>query len=504
MHDEFLLEVRSVSKSFPGVRALTDVSFAVRAGEIHTLVGENGAGKSTLMKILAGVHQPDSGQLFWEGLPLTLHNPADAQARGISIIYQEFNLLPHLTVAENVLLNREPRTRFGMIDWRALNQHTRELMAQLETDIDPQARVIDLSVAQQQIVEIVKALTIDARVIIMDEPTAALNPTEVGHLFATMQRLKARGSAVIFISHRLDEVFHISDRITVLKDGQMVGSSPAADLSREEVVRLMVGRQLQDIFPAGAVRAAETPVLEMRGLSTPRLERVSLALYPGEVLGVAGLEGHGQRELARALFGLETITAGEIRLDGQPIKLTNPQRAIEQGIVFISDDRKVEGLALTLAVRENVALPNLRRFSRYGLMNRNSEGRSVGEVVTNLSVKTPSIEQEVRFLSGGNQQKTVLSKWLLGTPRILIFVEPTRGIDVGAKVEIYRLMGELASNGAGILMVSSDLLEMIGMSSRILVMRDGCVAAELPGEGITEEAIMLAATGTNSGGKHGD
>ncbi|MBC7810637.1 MAG: ATP-binding cassette domain-containing protein, partial [Burkholderiales bacterium] len=411
----------------------------------------------------------------------------------------EFNLLPDLSVAENVLLNREPRRRFGLIDWKALNQRTRELMALLETNIDPETPVSELSVAQQQIVEIVKALAIDARLIIMDEPTAALNPVEVGHLFSVVERLKARGSAVIFISHRLDEVFHISEHITVLKDGQVVGSSPATDMNREEVVRLMVGRQLQDIFPPLARRTRETPILEANNLTTPRLRDVSFKMYPGEILGIAGLEGHGQRELARALFALEPMSRGELRLNGQPLRLRHPEDAISAGIVFISDDRKGDGLALPLAVRENVALPNLDIVSRFGFVSGQQERGIVSKVVEALSVRTPSIEQQVRLLSGGNQQKVVLSKWLVGTPKILVFVEPTRGIDVGAKVEIYRLMGELAREGASILMVSSDLLELLGMSGRVLVMREGAVTAELSAAEANEESIMRAATGTANG-----
>jgi ribose transport system ATP-binding protein len=491
-----LLDIHHINKSFPGVRALADVSFSVRAGEVHALVGENGAGKSTLMKILAGVYQPDAGELVWEGQPITLHNPAQAQARGISIIYQEFNLLPDLTVAENLLLNREPRRAFGIIDWNALRSRASALMRELETDIDPDALVSELSVAQQQIVEIAKSLAVDARLIIMDEPTAALNPTEVGHLFALIQRLKARGSAVIFISHRLDEIMQIADHITVLKDGQVAGSAPAAQLSRDDMVRLMVGRQLQDIFPPKAPHAAVAPLLTLRGLTTPKVRDISLHLYPGEVLGIAGLEGHGQRELARALFGIEPITAGAVEINGRAVRLRHPDDAIRSGIAFISDDRKGDGLALVLSVRENVALPNLRAFSRYNVVANGRERQLVGGIVEKLAVKTPTLEQAVRLLSGGNQQKIVLSKWLLGEPRILVFVEPTRGIDVGAKVEIYALMRRLANDGAGVIMVSSDLLELLGMSNRVLVMRDGALAAELTGDAATEEAVMRAATGT--------
>lgn len=490
-----LLQIDNISKAFPGVQALTGVCFDVGENEVHAIVGENGAGKSTLMKILAGVYQPDSGQILWHGTPMHLSNPADAQRQGIRIIYQEFNLLPDLTVAENVLLNREPRTRFGFIDWQTMYQRTREILAGLETEIDPEATVRSLTVAQQQIVEIVKALADDARLIIMDEPTAALNPTEVNHLFKAIKRLVATDTTVIFISHRLDEVLQISQRVTVLKDGQLVASQPTAGLTKEEIVRQMVGRNLEDIFPPRRKAASTQPMLEVRGLNTPSLRDVNFSLYPGEVLGFAGLEGHGQREVARALFGLEHLRGGEIRVNGKPVHLDNPRKAIANGIVFISDDRKLEGLALALAVRENVALPNLKKFSRYGFVKRTRERQAVAAKVEIIGVKTPSIEQHVRLLSGGNQQKTVLTKWLMDNPRILIFAEPTRGIDIGAKVEIYRLIDQLAEGGAGIIMVSSELLELIGMSSRMIVMRNGTPCSELRGDTATEESVMRAATG---------
>lgn len=494
-----LLKIEQVSKAFPGVQALSDVSLTLYPGEVHALVGENGAGKSTLMKILAGVHQPDSGRLYWDGAPLVLHSPAESQKHGISIIYQEFNLLPDLTVAENVELNREPRTRFGLIDWGALNRRTRDLLDWLETDLDPQALARSLTVAQQQIVEIVKALAFEARLIIMDEPTAALNPTEVEHLFRVIRQLVERGSTVIFISHRLDEVLTISDRVTVMKDGAVVDTQPASSLSREDIVRMMIGRRLDDIFPPRADVRHAPPLLELRGLHTPTLTDIHFKLHAGEILGVAGLEGQGQRELARALFGLERITRGQIVIDGQPRRISNPRRAVDAGIVFISDDRKAEGLALKLGVRENVALPNLKMFSRGGFTRPQTERATVKDIVEMLAVKTPTLDQEVRLLSGGNQQKSVLAKWLIAKPRILVFAEPTRGIDIGAKVEIYHLIQKLANDGAAIVIVSSELLELLGLSHRILVMRGGRVQAELDGATATEESIMLAATGIHDG-----
>ena len=408
-----LLEIDNITKSFPGVQALRGVSFSVQRGEIHALVGENGAGKSTLMKILAGVHAPDSGRLLWKGTPLVLDGTADAQKHGIRIIYQEFNLLPDLTVAENILLNQEPRTRFGTIAWGRMMDRARELLTRLEVQIDPAVPVSALTIAQQQIVEIVKALAGEAELLIMDEPTAALNPTEVAHLFKVIRGLAARGTAIIFISHRLDEVLHIGQRVSVLKDGQLVASQPCDGLSKQEIIRQMVGRDLADIFPTRSHAIANVPLLEVRGLTTDMLHDVSFTLYPGEILGFAGLEGQGQREVARALFGLGTIRSGDILVGGKPVRLNCPQVAIREGIVFISEDRKSEGLALRLGVRENIALPNLTRFSRLGWVRGRTETQTVAQQVRNIGVKTPNLEQPVRLLSGGNQQKTVVAKWLI-------------------------------------------------------------------------------------------
>lgn len=489
-----LLQLSDISKSFPGVQALKGVSFSVNVGEVHALVGENGAGKSTLMKILAGVYQPDSGEMHWQGQPLKLSKPSDAQKQGIRIIYQEFNLLPDLAVAENIFLNREPRTRLGFVDWQTMNDDAKRLLTILETPIHPETPVSSLTVAQQQLVEIVKALAEDARLLIMDEPTAALNPTEVEHLFSSVKRLTAKGTAVIFISHRLEEVLHISEQVTVLKDGQLVASQKAKGLTKQDIVRQMVGRNLEDIFPPRSKAKTKTPLLEVKSLTTPTLRDINFTLYPGEVLGFAGLEGQGQREVVRALFGLEPLKAGEIRLNAQPLRVRQPKTAIDAGIVFVSDDRKQEGLALLLNVRENVALPNLKNFSQAGFVNRQQEVQAVKGKVEAVNVKTPTLEQTVNLLSGGNQQKTVLAKWLLKSPKVVMFAEPTRGIDIGTKVEIYRLIAELASQGVGVVMVSSELLELIGMSTRILVMRGGRIQAELNGN-TTEEQIMLAATG---------
>lgn len=493
---ELLLRISRVSKSFPGVKALREVSLEVEAGEIHAIVGENGAGKSTLMNILAGVYAADSGEVHWNGRPLSLESTAEAQHQGISIIFQELNLIPHLSVAENILINREPVSRAGFLDWRRMNGEARNLLRLLNADIAPTAIVGDLSVAEQQITEVVKALSYESKLLIMDEPTAALNREEVGNLFEIIRELKRAGKAVIFISHRLKEVFEISDKITVIKDGEVVKTAPRDELTREDVVRHMVGRTLRDTFPSQLGQVEDEAVLEVKNLETERLQGVSFKLRRGQITGVAGLAGHGQRDLGRALFGLTRHTAGEILIDGAEPRLSTPRDAIRSGISFVSDDRRDEGLALSLSVRENISLPNLEAFSRFGLVNSNDERSRVSEISETIGIETPSIEQTVRYLSGGNQQKAVLAKWLMRQPKVFVFDEPTRGIDVGAKIEIYGLMRELAEQGVAILMISSDLIELLGMSDQILVLHDGRISAVLTKEEADEEKIMLAATGT--------
>lgn len=490
-----LLEACSVSKAFPGVQALSDVSLPVLPGVVHAVVGENGAGKSTLMRILAGVYPPDSGDLRWDSEPIVFSGPTAARRRGISTIYQEFNLFPDLTVAENVMFGHEPRTRYQTLDWAAMRRMAAHLLGGLAADVPVDREVHALSVAQQQLVEIAKALSTDARVVIMDEPTAALNPAEVARLFDVIARLKGDGRAVLFISHRLDEVLAIADTITVLKDGNVVGNVSASATSKDELVRMMVGRPLSDAFPPRRSSDATEIALSASGLVTDHVHDVSFDLRAGEILGLAGLEGHGQVYVARALAGLEALRHGSLSVGGKRFRPNHPADAIAAGIVFVSDDRKGEGLALTLSVSDNVALPNLGLCAPRGLMQF-SRKRSITErAVSVVGVRTPSIDRQVQFLSGGNQQKVVLAKWLVGEPQVYVFVEPTRGIDVGAKLEIYRLMRELADEGRSIVMVSSDMLELIGMSDRILVMRDGRIVTELSAGAASEEAVMRAAAG---------
>lgn len=491
--------MRGITKQFPGVIALQEVTFACMPGEVHALVGENGAGKSTLMKILTGAYRPDQGTLLVRGSEVNFHHPQEAQQHGISIIYQEFNLLPYRSVAHNIFLGREPR-RGLMVDERKMVQQTGALLQELGVDISPTALVANLRIAQQQEVEIAKALSLHADILIMDEPTAALSLHEVDNLLELVLRLKQRGVTIIYITHRLEEIFKIADRITVLKDGRHVNTCDAAAITRSDMVHLMVGREFDTYFPTKAQPEAVGPaVLEAQHLHSGKaLHDVSFQIRRGEIVGFAGLEGSGRTYLARLLFGEETLDSGTIILDGQPVRFRSPRDAIAAGVGFISEDRKNEGLVLPLSVRWNMALPSLRLRQRLGWIQRPAEHAMVHALSESLDLRAAGEGQEVQFLSGGNQQKVVLAKWLATAAKLLIFDEPTRGIDVGAKAGIHQLMRRLAAEGAGILMISSELPEVIGMSDRIIVMRRGGIAAEFTGDNITENMIMQAATGTNA------
>ena len=509
-----LLRVERVTKSFPGVLALQDVSLEVHPGEVLGLVGENGAGKSTLMTILSGVYQPDSGEIVFDGKPVMLHSPRQAQDLGISIIYQEFNLMPNLSVEENVFVGREPNSG-KFVRWRQLRKQTTDLLDQLGVRLNPGAIVRTLSVAEQQMVEIAKALSLNARLVIMDEPTSALTDTEVTALFEIIRGLKERGLAVIYISHRLEEIFTICDRVTVLRDGQLAGDLPIAQATPDRIVRLMVGRPLMDLFrPEEAERRLEiladrspAPVLEVRGLGSTGtaqdpsaivLQDISFSVRPGEIVGLAGLVGSGRTEIARAIFGADEYDYGEIVVAGQPIRIRSPREAIQLGIGLVPEDRKLQALVLSLAIRENLSLSLLERLSRFGVVRLAAERALARRMVDALRVRTPSIEQKVLNLSGGNQQKVVIAKWLALHPKILIMDEPTRGIDIGAKAEVHGLMHQLAADGVAILMISSELPEIIHMSDRIVVMRQGRIAGELARADATQEAVMALATGVST------
>ena len=486
-----VLRATGISKSFFGVRVLHGIDLDVRGGEVHGLVGENGAGKSTLMKIFAGVYQADAGSIDFEGRPVDFTSPRQAMDAGLVTVFQEFNLLPERTVAQNVFLGREP-LRAGLIDRKAMVGRTRELLEELGVAfIDPAARVGSLTVAEQQIVEIVKALSFDARVISMDEPTAALSDHEVELLYAIIRRLTARGVAVIYVSHRLKEIFDLCDRITILKDGTLVSTDDTADLTTAELVRRMVGRPIQSYFPEPVPGTVIGPTrLALERCGNDYVNDVSLALRSGEIVGVAGLQGSGRTELVEGIFGVRGFTRGGMRLDDRAVRFTNPRAAVKAGLAFVTEDRKAQGLALGQSVLDNALLVVRSVFARRTRTAR----REVPGILSSLQITARGLDQEVRFLSGGNQQKVVLAKWLVTTPQVVLFDEPTRGIDVGAKIAVYELMRQLAAEGKAVLMVSSELPEIIGMSDRILVMRDGELAAELPAAS-AEHEVLYAATG---------
>ncbi|MER7115701.1 sugar ABC transporter ATP-binding protein [Saccharomonospora azurea] len=484
-----VVQMRGITKQFLGNTVLRGVDLDLYPGEVHALVGENGAGKSTLMKILAGVQPADEGTVELDGNPVTFASPRQAQASGISIVHQELNLLGDRTVAENVFLGSEP-VRRGIVDRRRMEADTAALLDDLgAVGISPRDPVRLLSVAQRQVVEIVKALSSDVRVLAMDEPTAALADNEVELLYGLVRRLCDRGIAILYVSHRLVEVFDLSHRITVLKDGALVTSQPRSELTSDELVRHMVGRSLEALFPE---RATEDEVgdirLRLSGCGNERLSDIDLSVRAGEIVGLAGLQGAGRSAVARAVCGVEPFRVGTLEVDGEAVRVSSPRKAVRLGIAHVTEDRKGEGLALRQSVRDNALLVRRAAFAR------KSRGRPIAELLTSVAVVARSPDQEVRFLSGGNQQKVVLAKWLAVEPRVLIVDEPTRGIDVGAKQAVYELLRGLARDGVAILMISSELPELIGMSDRVLVMHDGRIAGELPA-GPTEEAVMRLATG---------
>jgi ribose transport system ATP-binding protein len=489
------LELQGITKRFPGVLALNGVKFEVHPGEVHALLGENGAGKSTLIKTIAGVYQPDAGDIRIDGRPARIRTPHDAQALGISTIYQEFTLAPDMSVADNVFLGREPlRIRaLSIVDRKELTRRTREILASLDLQIDPDARVRQLGVAQQQMVEIAKALSLDARLIIMDEPTATLTSHEIDRLFDTIARLRQRGVAIVYVSHRLDEVKAISDRATILRDGSYVATVPVASTTIDEMIRLMVGRDLKEKFPKVAIDAGDE-VLRVEQLTRKGiLHGVSLRVRRGEILGIAGLVGSKRTETARAIFGADPIDSGRIFLHGQQIHVRRPGDAIRHRMALVPEDRKRHGIFACLSVRENVVMSGLQQFSRIGILDVRREKLRAWELVSSLRVATPDLEKRVLNLSGGNQQKVVIAKWLMTNADLFLFDEPTRGIDVGGKVEVYRLMGELLARGAAIVMISSELPEILGMSDRIVVMREGRIAGEFDRADASEETILNCA-----------
>ena len=490
------LEMTGIDKSFPGVHALRGVDLRVEPGEIHGLVGENGAGKSTLIKILSGAYERDTGTISVAGERVDATTPHEMIARGVAVIYQEPSLAPHLSVAENIFMGRLPTSRAGLIDRRRLVEDTAVVAERLGLAIDPGAPVSRLSVAHRQMVEIAKALSRDARLIVLDEPSAVLADSELDGLFNVMRRLAERGVAFVYISHRLKEVFRITSRVTVMKDGRVVATEPTSELTPERLIRLMVGRDLGDIYPARAAVADGVPALTVRGLTRRgAFEGVDLTVRAGEIVGVAGLAGSGRTELLRALHGADAVDGGTVEVFGEEARLRSPQDAIALGIGLLTEDRKADGLLLLQSVATNVTVSRMGEVAPAGLIDTGRERRIVAGYVERLSIRTPSTSTRVRNLSGGNQQKVIFAKWLNARCRILLVDEPTRGVDVGAKREIYQLLDGLAQGGVAIVMVSSELPEILGMSDRIVVMREGRVTAELSRAEATEERIMHHATG---------
>lgn len=492
----FVLEMRDVVKRFPGVVAVKNAHLDLRPGEVHCLVGENGAGKSTLMKILSGALPLDSGTIMLSGEVVNIHSPHHAQQLGISMIYQEFNLSPFLSVAENIFLGREPRIpRTPFINWKKMYADAREILGRIRVNLDVRKPVNECSVAQQQMVEIAKAISFNSKIIVMDEPSATLTDHELEALFGLIRELKRQGIGMIYISHRLEEIFSIGDRVTVMRDGEYIATKAVSEVSREEIIRMMVGRELTHEFPKEIFERGKERLC-VQGLSRKGAFRdISFSLHEGEIVGLTGLVGAGRTEVARAIFGADTIDAGTLTLDGKPITVRSPQDAIRQGIGLLTEDRKNQGLILGMSVRENTTLANLRSLVKWLFVNRAKEKQVTGDFVRELQIKTPTIEQAAQNLSGGNQQKVVLAKWLFTESKVLIFDEPTRGIDVGAKVEIYKLMNELVRKGVCILMISSELPEVLGMCDRILVMHEGHIAGELSRADATQERVMQLATG---------
>lgn len=489
-----ILSVQNITKKFPGVLALSNVSFSLQEGEIHALVGANGAGKSTLIKTLAGVHIPDSGTIFWRGEPVQFKTPVEAMNTGIAVIYQEFNLFPDLDIAKNIFFGREFKKKNGLVDWDRVHKEAQTVIDNFDLGLDVTKTVRELSVAQQQMVEIAKALSHDAKVLIMDEPTATLTMHEVAQLFEIINRLREKGVSIIYISHRLDEVLQISDRLTVLRNGKVIDGAETKSVSKDWIINRMVGSSINSAIQKNELIESE-PVLEVKNLSNEKINNVSFELRRGEVLGLAGLVGAGRTELVRAIFGADPVTEGEIFVEGEKCKIKNPWDAIEKGIGLLPESRKEQGLLLNLNIQRNISFANLKKFTRYGLIQRRKEKEEAQKQVEDVKIVTPSVDFMVVNLSGGNQQKVSLGKWLCVNSEILILDEPTRGVDVGAKEEIFASISKLIEQGKSVIFISSELEEVLRVSNRILTMYKGSITAEMPQKEATMDNIMYYCTG---------
>lgn len=497
METEYILIMENITKVFPGVVALDNVNFKVRPGTVHALMGENGAGKSTLMKVLIGMYKPDGGTITFKGQQLPEYDTNTALKMGISMIHQELSPIPYMTVAENIFLGREPLKKSGLIDKKKMIADTEKLFEKLEIKIDPKALMKDLTVAQTQMVEIVKAISYDSSLIIMDEPTSAITEKEVEHLFKIVKSLRADGVAIIYITHKMDEVFKISDEITVFRDGKHIATVPADTINKDGLITMMVGRELTQIFPKEEAEIGDV-ILSVKNLSRAgKFKDVSFELRRGEILGFAGLMGAGRTEVMESIFGMAGHESGEIYINGQKVDIKTPSDAIKHGIAFLTEDRKRTGIMGMLSVRDNITIASLDKFKKGLFLNKKKINETCIEEKDRLAIKTPHMDQLIKFLSGGNQQKVLVSRWLLTTPDILILDEPTRGIDVGAKSEIHRLMSGLAKEGKAIIMISSEMPEILGMSDRVIVMHEGKITGEFPRSEVSQEKIMQCATGNN-------
>ncbi len=490
-----IVELVGITKQFGAVQALRGVDFRLFPGEVHALVGENGAGKSTLVKILAGVYRPDAGVMKVGGEPTVLRSPTQAQALGIAVVQQEPMLFPDLDVAENVFMGRHPRDRFGRVDWRRMYREVDQLLASLDVPLSSHTPVQGLSVAEQQLVEIAKALSIQARVLVLDEPTAALSSHEVEELFTIVKQLRERGAAILFVSHRLDEVFAIADRLTIFRDGTHIITAPVSEMTTEELIKHMVGRELSNLYPKGEAEIGDV-VLDVRHLTRPGVfADVSFQLRRSQILGFAGLVGAGRTEVARVLFGIDQAESGEIWLKGKKVRIRSPQQAVDYGIAYVPEDRHLQGLVMDFSIASNVTLAILDRVSSLGLIDPRRERKVADDYSSRLRIRSASIEQLVSALSGGNQQKVVLSKWLATNPTVLILDEPTRGIDVGAKAEVHRIISDLAASGLAIILISSELPEVLAMADEVVVLHEGHVTGTFTRSEATQERVMFAATG---------
>jgi len=497
MNNEYILELKNITKTFPGVKALNNVHLEVKAGEVHALCGENGAGKSTLMKIISGAQKATSGEIYFEGEKVTYNTTKEAQSIGISMIYQEFNLVPYLSVAENIFLGKLP-VNASVINWSKLYKLTQDILDQLGLKISPKTIVSTLSVAEMQMVEISKCLSTNSKVIIMDEPTAALTDQEIASLFKIIENLTSKGISIIYISHRMDEIFAITDSITIFRDGKHVETMKTSDTNYDEVVSLMVGQNIENLYPT-RTEVNNGVVLEVKNLIGRNVDDVSFSLKEGEILGISGLMGAGNIELSKILYGAIHKHSGTVTVNGKELKGTRPLEAIEKGIGLVPDDRKNEGLVLVRSVKENISLSSMKKITKFGILDKIAEKNAIKNSISSMNIKVSSSEQLVNNLSGGNQQKVVLSKVLRASPDILILDEPTRGVDVGARAEIYQIIDLLTKNGKSIILVSSDLSEVIGMADRIIIMKEGKIVKEVLRKDCSQELVLAYASGGVSG-----